>query len=122
MEQPISRSRPIENLHILLWLLKDTSWLHDWHWIGVTIIAPTIFVQLYITWANRRDWGEVLHNTAIVFWLIANSIWMIGEFFYNDGTRPIATYFFDIGLALIALYYLLLLKLKIRKSRHHNLG
>jgi hypothetical protein len=105
--------RAIENAHILLWLLKDASWVHEWRWVGCAVIAPTILVQIFITWNNRKDWGELLHNAAIVFWLAANSIWMIGEFFYNDGTRSAASWFFDIGFILIGTYYVSMLYRKV---------
>jgi hypothetical protein len=42
----------------------------------------------------------------VVFWICANSIWMIGEFFYDDHTRHGATVFFVLGLLCVAWYYL----------------
>lgn len=108
--------KPIENLHILFWLLKDTSWVHVWHGLGIAVIAPTILIQVFIAWVSRHERGEVLHNIAIVFWLIANSIWMVGEFYFNDGTRQIAIWFFDAGLALIAIYYVSIIFWPVHKA------
>lgn len=99
------RIRATENLHILLWLIKDTCWVQDYRVLGVTMIAPTIAVAIYLAARTRQAREEFIHNVAIVFWLCANSIWMIGEFFYNDGTRPFALVFFALGLLTLAIHY-----------------
>jgi hypothetical protein len=48
----------------------------------------------------------LLHNLAVCFWITANSVWMTGEFYYDDGTRPYAIIFFIAGLLCVAYYYL----------------
>ena len=45
---------------------------------------------------------------------MANSTWMIGEFFYDDGTRPIAIIFFVAGILTALWYYLVLLPMRLR--------
>jgi drug/metabolite transporter (DMT)-like permease len=82
----IERIRKFENLHILFWLIK----------VGMAV---------YITWLSRSVRKELFHNLAVCGWIMANSIWMLGEFFMEDGTRPIATVFFLLGLGFIAYYY-----------------
>lgn len=69
------------------------------------MILPTISVALHITWLHRKSKAELFHNLAVVFWICANSVWMIGEFFFNDTLRPIATVFFILGLLMVASYY-----------------
>ena len=98
--------RKTENFHILLWLLKDLCWVADWKVAGLIMIVPTIAVAVYITIRARESVSELFHNLAVVCWIFANSAWMIGEFFFNDGTRPIAIVFFVAGLAIVACYYL----------------
>jgi len=98
--------RDFENFHILLWLIKDTCWLLEFRTAGVISIVPTIGFALYITARNRKDRKELIHNTAVCLWIMANSVWMIGEFFYRDSTRSIAFWFFAAGLALVGGYYL----------------
>jgi hypothetical protein len=49
--------------------------------------------------------AELLHNLAVCSWIIANSVWMTGEFYAEDSYRPYATVFFGIGLLLMAYYY-----------------
>ncbi|MBP7168257.1 MAG: hypothetical protein KBB64_11370 [Bacteroidia bacterium] len=98
--------RDYENFHIVLWLLKDSCWVMDLKIPGLIMIIPTISVALHITWLYRQSASELYHNLAVVSWIMANSIWMIGEFFYDDTLRPVATVFFVIGLLLVSVYYL----------------
>jgi hypothetical protein len=58
--------------------------------------------------------AELAHNLAIVFWISANSYWMMSEFFGFD-TMPVghitdgkhlAIIPFGIGLAILLYYYL----------------
>lgn len=104
--------RRVENLHILLWLLKDACWAMSLRWVGVTMIVPTLTVALVITWQTRYLRTELLHNLAVVFWITANCTWMVGEFFGWDeslvgayGLRHFALIPFSIGLLLLVPYY-----------------
>ncbi|HEY0978346.1 MAG TPA: hypothetical protein VGE21_12815 [Flavobacteriales bacterium] len=94
-----------ENFHILLWLFKDLFWVMDVHIAGVIMVVPTVAMALWIAWKSRADQGELAHSLAVVFWITANSTWMIGEFFLNDGLRPIVALLFASGLACVAIYY-----------------
>lgn len=98
--------RDFENFHILLWLIKDTCWLMDWPVLGTISIAPTLGFALYITYRSRQSTTELVHNAAVCLWIVANSLWMLGEFYYEDTTRPIAVWFFAGGLGLVVSYYL----------------
>ena len=44
------RYRKIENLHIVLWLIKDLCWVMLWKPLGLIMITPTIGASLLITW------------------------------------------------------------------------
>ncbi len=105
----IGKFRHTENLHILLWLVKDTCWVQDYRVAGLCMIAPTMGVAIWLTiksYVHKAGHEEFIHNLAICFWLVANSIWMIGEFFFNDSTRPYAMIFFVAGLLTLALHYI----------------
>lgn len=106
MDKMIDRIRKFENLHILFWLIKDTCWIQNWHIPACIMIVPTVGMAVYITWLSRSVRKELFHNLAVCGWIMANSIWMLGEFFMEDGTRPLATVFFLMGLGFIAYYYL----------------
>ena len=69
------------------------------------MIIPTLTFAFYITWKTREIYSEIMHNLAICCWISANSIWMIGEFFYDDELRDPALFFFATGLIIISIYY-----------------
>jgi hypothetical protein len=97
--------RQYENLHILLWLLKDACWVMDWKISGLIMIIPTIAAAFHITWLRRDIRADLFHNLAVCFWISGNSIWMIGEFFFDDTLRPVTTVLFISGLLIVAYYY-----------------
>ena len=54
----MQKLRHYENLHIPLWLLKDTCWMLQWKLLGVTMIIPTLSVAVIIalnTWREKDD-------------------------------------------------------------------
>lgn len=104
---PLKKIREYENLHILLWLLKDTCWVMLWQTAGIIMIVPTIAVAIHITWLRRDIKSDLFHNLAVCMWISANSIWMIGEFFFDDSLRPIAMIFFIAGLITVGSYYII---------------
>ena len=109
--------REYENLHIALWLLKDTCWVtagtypadsmwhHAWQIFGMIMIVPTLAVAIHITWRSRKQISDLFHNIAVCLWITANAVWMTGEFFFEDGTRGIAKIFFAAGIIVVAIYY-----------------
>jgi hypothetical protein len=97
--------RNVENLHITLWLIKDAAWVLLWKPLGLMMIIPTIAVAIYLAIKNWEDVKERLHNLAVCMWICANSTWMIGEFYFEDGLRPVAIVFFSIGILCIALWH-----------------
>ncbi|MEO6584176.1 MAG: hypothetical protein ABIO05_07615 [Ferruginibacter sp.] len=108
------RFRKMENLHIFFWLLKDISWCMVWRELGLAMILPTLVIAIVITIRTRRYMSEFCHNLAVVFWITANSYWMISEFFVFD-SYPL--YFYDysfkdlsfipfaLGILIILFYY-----------------
>ena len=76
--------------------------------VGVFMIAPTLGIAIYIMWRSRRHRAELFHNLAVVIWISANSLWMIGEF-YGLELRPYAVMLFIAGaIAACRLLYILL--------------
>lgn len=106
--------RKMENLHIVFWLFKDISWCMVWRPLGIAMIFPTLIIAIIIAVRTRQFMSEVCHNLAIVFWISANSYWMISEFLhfdtnilYGDFTyKHIALIPFTIGLLILFYYYL----------------
>jgi hypothetical protein len=97
--------RWLENAHIFLWLIKDTCWAMVWRPGGVIMILPTVSVAVYLTWKSRHWKAELYHNIAVCCWILANSVWMVGEF-YNKETRPYAVGIFVTGLLMLLVYYI----------------
>jgi hypothetical protein len=123
-----ARFRRIENLHILLWLIKDLCWALNYKTVAMIMIVPTMAVALMITWQTRHILSEVLHNLAVVFWITANCTWMVGEFYGWDenligeiGLRQLAVIPFSIGLIILAYYYIFLAsKASFREKMFHK--
>lgn len=97
--------RKVENLHVALWLMKDLSWCSLWKILGLAMVGPTLAVALWITWNSRKSLSDCVHNGAVCLWIGANITWMVGEFFFNDRTRPAAQLFFFAGVAVLVGYY-----------------
>ena len=106
--------RRMENMHILFWLLKDIGWCIIWKPLALSMIVPTLSIALIITWRTRTIKAELAHNLAIVFWISANSYWMISEFFNFEAVRVwgnvtgkhLALIPFLLGLLTLLYYYL----------------
>ncbi|MBS3915021.1 MAG: hypothetical protein KG003_11005 [Bacteroidetes bacterium] len=98
--------RKKENLHIVFWLIKDFAWIMDFHTLGVSMAIPTILLSVWLTYKSFSVKSDFFHNLAVTCWIAGNSIWMWGEFFYNDGTRAYAIPAFVAGLSVLGIYYI----------------
>ena len=67
-----------ENIHIILWLIKDMSWLMSWKLLGLAMIIPTILVSIIIARNSRNIQEDMWYNIAVCFWISANGTWMVG--------------------------------------------
>ena len=111
-----NKLRKVENLHIVFWLFKDMSWCMLWRELGVIMIFPTLFVSIYLTLKTRSHQSELFHNISITFWILANSFWMISEFYGFDEkaillglkVKEVAFVFFILGVLILAWYYILI--------------
>lgn len=101
----IGNIRKKENLHIVLWLIKDFGWIMDFKILALLMAVPTLALAAQLCWITRVDRSELHHNGAVLCWISANVIWMTGEFFYNDGIRHLAAPFFVLGLIILAKFY-----------------
>jgi hypothetical protein len=105
--------RQMENMHILFWLVKDISWCLVWKPLGIVMIVPTLLAAVVIAWRTRGVKSELAHNLAVIFWIVANSYWMISEFFHFDEIRvwqhitgkDLAVAPFAIGIGILLYYY-----------------
>jgi len=97
--------RKMENLHIPLWLLKDTCWMMEWKVLGICMIFPTVSMAFLITYITRKT-NEMYINIAICFWIMANAFWMCCEFFGHVEYKFYAGIPFVCGFISTAYFYL----------------
>ena len=101
----------LDTLHIPLWLVKDISWLMFWKPLGIFMIVPTVLVAFLLCIATRKITDKLMLNFSILCWIIANSNWMLGEFyewnFYEWNFRPFSFTFFSAGIVVMAIYFIL---------------
>jgi hypothetical protein len=97
--------RKIENLHIPLWLLKDTCWMMEWRVLGIIMIIPTLSVAFIITYMTRKS-HDVYISIAICFWIFANAFWMCCEFFGHVEYKFYAGIPFACGFIATAYFYI----------------
>jgi len=90
----------MENLHLPLWLAKDTCWSLQLKVPGMILVMPTLGLAIYLAWRTRKQIADFLPNLAICLWITANSIWMADEFF-DLGIKSISALFFIAGLGVI---------------------
>jgi hypothetical protein len=74
--------RPIENIHIYLWILKDLAWSQDWYYPALifgTLALVWCAVLFYEAYALRSLY-EAYMAIATTLWLAANFVWMTGKY------------------------------------------
>jgi hypothetical protein len=114
-----ARFRRMENMHILFWLVKDTCWCLGLKWLGISMIFPTLIIAILICWRTRSMMSEFTHNIAVIFWITANSLWMILEFWeLPDETRYYALIPFGLGLMPLIFYYGYYIHRKPKTTNH----
>lgn len=100
--------RFLENLHIPMWLIKDTCWMLQFKFLGTLIAFPTIGMALYLILITRNFPKRFWPNVAVFFWISANSTWMFGEF-YGFNFVVAATLLFGAGVLAISVYLFIIL-------------
>lgn len=107
--------RATENLHIVLWLLKDLCWLMEYRVTGLAMVLPTLSVAIFIAWQSRKQRSDLCNALAVICWIAANSTWMISDFFFVGQGHGIAQGLFLTGLGVLLVYYTVLWPLERRR-------
>ena len=101
----MSNDSRFDNIHILLWLIKDTCWMLEWRILGTLMILPTVGVAVYM--AAKSTAEDIFWiNIAICFWISANAYWMVCEFVEREMYKDYAGIPFALGLICVAVFYL----------------
>ncbi len=90
----------------------------EWRIPGLIMILPTLGLGLYLVYTWRNDLTELAYSSAVCWWIVANSVWMIGEFF-DFPLRPVAAFCFFTGIASL-LAFLALRTWRHRTARRHH--
>jgi hypothetical protein len=101
--KPIKEIRHMENLHILLWLLKDLCWMQEWKVLATFVFFPTLFFAIYICLKTKTNHLAFMVNIAVFCWIGANSCWMFEEF-YHFQLKWLATTLFGSGILIMGYY------------------
>lgn len=94
-----------DNVHVLLWLIKDTCWMLEWKVLGCLMVAPTIAVAILLAVRSRAE-RVFWINLAICFWISANAYWMVCEFVGREDIKNYAGLPFALGFLAVARFYL----------------
>lgn len=105
-QQVHTKYRAFENFHVVLWLIKDFCWCMLWKPLAVFMIAPTFAFAVFLCYSSKAQRSDFFHNLAVLLWIMANSIWMIGEFYFQDGLKMPALLCFLSGLIVVGYFYL----------------
>lgn len=100
----ILKIRKSENLHILLWLIKDSCWMMEFKALGTFMVIPTVLMALRITWMSRQI-NEMYINLAVLFWILANGAWMLMEFYDFEQYKLFTAIPFGLGFLSVFYYY-----------------
>lgn len=100
----LDKVRKYENLHIVFWLIKDTCWMLEVRWMGAIMMVPTLFLALYLVFKTKHT-HDIFINLAIFFWILANSFWMMMEFFNNNHYKNFASIPFILGFVFVGFFY-----------------
>jgi len=100
----VAHSTRFDNVHVLLWLIKDTCWMLEWKVLGCLMIAPTLSVAIYLAIRSAAEQAFWI-NVAICFWISANAYWMVCEFVNREEYKDFAGIPFGLGFVAVALFY-----------------
>ncbi|MDP1802842.1 MAG: hypothetical protein Q8L81_15885 [Bacteroidota bacterium] len=109
----LDKIRKYESMHIVFWLIKDSCWMLELKWLGAIMMVPTLGIAIYIIYKTIGTL-DLYINTAILFWITANSFWMMMEFFNDNEYRYFATIPFAIGFIFVGIFYWKTLTKKVK--------
>lgn len=99
--------KQLDNFHIVLWLMKDIFWVREEQFWGVLMIMPTVSVAMILTIQSIHQKQGFYSNFAILCWMLADSIWMVDEFFILE-IQWITLGLFILGILSMVYYYIVI--------------
>lgn len=117
----------VSTLGLAAWLVKDASWSLLFLPTALpAAIAALVLEARILIMTPRSKQALLVHEAALLLWLLANAIWMVDEFLFDDGIHmpwrqrtlwpaghsayscltPWAQAFFALGTAILFGYYM----------------
>lgn len=96
-----NKQKRILDVHYPLWLLKDFFWMANMPILSLILAVPAILISLWMCMITAGK--QLSENKMILWWLIANTNWMIAEKFETN-TYWLAYISFCIGIIEMILY------------------
>jgi hypothetical protein len=84
--------RKLEKLLIFVWLIQEMTWLYMWRDAGLLLITLSTIIGIALCWKSRKFKNELFFNLALTTWAIANSTWMLYEFFESLSIMKTCTF------------------------------
>ena len=100
----LNKIKHYEYLHVVLWLIKDSCWMLGFKTLGTVMIVPTIGLAILIVYHTRKT-TDLYINLAILCWIVANSFWMLMEFYSLLNYKGIASIPFALGFLCVGIFY-----------------
>lgn len=105
-----------ENIHIAFWLVKDSCWMLELKVAGTIMMVPTLFFAFFIAWKTWSGNAGYI-NAAVFFWILANSYWMMSEFYMAEAYKELAAIPFGLGLVCSLLFVIRSYRLKKQSTQ-----
>jgi hypothetical protein len=72
----IKNSLDLQELHVILWLLKDIFWCLKLNVLATFMVFPTAFLTIFLL-VKEKD--KRLLNLTLFSWVLMNITWMLHE-------------------------------------------
>ncbi len=115
----LQKIRKTENLHVFFWLIKDMCWMMEIKLFALFMIIPTVLMAFYIMYVLRKQIDLLVVNIAVSCWILANSFWMLSDFF-TAIPKLLSLPFFIAGIICMCYYIWIAFIKKINKQALPN--
>lgn len=76
----------LETVVVLAATVMDVGWVLKMPLVGIVALLVSFCVQVYVVSVSLAAGGlHIVHSLALLFWIIGASLWMGGEFEFDDG-------------------------------------
>jgi ABC-type iron transport system FetAB permease component len=103
---------------VVFWLFKDMCWMMEFKTAGALLILPTLAMGFYVLYLSKHKLDSTIVNLATIFWICANSAWMLNDF-YSNLPKSVSLLFFIAGILTMFFYvWIAFIKPKFTTQTH----